>query len=314
MCRWRIAQITSIGLVALLTGGAAAASRAKQCQQACTGLIAACTAATQDVGGLARPCKAAALKRCRKGGLTACAVPEPPKLPSPTCGNGKIDPGEQCDGAHLGGATCAKLGFTNGGTLTCTSSCDFDLSGCKSQAFPATGQTVCWDGSGTLVPCDGTGHDGDTQKGAALAYVDDGNGTMTDMNTGLVWEKQSQDGSVHDIMKKYSWDGAFSQHVATLNTPPCFAGHCDWRVPNVKELVSLVDYGAYAPAAAPVFFNCGASCTVLTCSCTGNGAYWSSTSNEFDGMTAWVVTFGTGDVSLDSLNNARSVRAVRGGR
>src|SRR5690606_21301711 len=45
------------------------------------------------------------------------------------CGNGAIDAGEQCDGAELGGASCASAGFT-AGTLGCTPSCAFDTSEC----------------------------------------------------------------------------------------------------------------------------------------------------------------------------------------
>src|SRR5215510_10778276 len=63
--------------------------------------------------------------------------------------------------------------------------------------FPATGQTTCWDSSGTLIPCAGTGQDGDTRAGAPLAYTDNGDGTITDDDTGLMWEKQGNaDGTV----------------------------------------------------------------------------------------------------------------------
>src|SRR5262245_33410853 len=143
-------RITIVVMLAVLTGAAGAASRAKQCQQACGALITACTARNQDVGGLLRACKAAVIKRCRKAGPASC-IPQPP-----TCGNGRIDPGEQCDGTNLNGATCTSLGFTNGGTLACTASCDFNLSGCKSQAFPATGQMTCWNDTASVIPCAGT--------------------------------------------------------------------------------------------------------------------------------------------------------------
>src|SRR5437773_2844025 len=109
--------------------------------------------------------------------------------------------------------------------------------GCK---FPATGQMTCWDTNGNVIPCAGTGQDGDLRKGAPLSYTDNGNGTVTDNNTGLVWEKLSMDGSVHDVSTTYPWANAFAQHVATLNSTN-FAGHNDWRMPNVKELESIMN-------------------------------------------------------------------------
>jgi hypothetical protein len=108
---------------------------------------------------------------------------------------------EVCDTADLGGATCATQGFTSG-TLACGQGCAIDTSGCAcgggGGAFPATGQTTCWDSAGTVIPCAGTGHDGEIQAGATLAYTDNGDGTITDDNTGLMWEKLSDDGSIND--------------------------------------------------------------------------------------------------------------------
>jgi hypothetical protein len=48
---------------------------------------------------------------------------------APTCGNGAIDAGEDCDGANFGGATCASEGFSSG-TIACALDCTFDTSGC----------------------------------------------------------------------------------------------------------------------------------------------------------------------------------------
>jgi hypothetical protein len=48
----------------------------------------------------------------------------------PTCGNGRLDRGEQCDGTNLFGRTCETLGFT-GGELACRPDCLFDNSGCR---------------------------------------------------------------------------------------------------------------------------------------------------------------------------------------
>jgi hypothetical protein len=180
--------------------------------------------------------------------------------------------------------------------------------------FPASGQTTCWDSSGNLIPCAGTGHDGDTHTGAPLAYVDNGDGTITDAKTGLMWEKQSKgDGSVHDTDNLYTWDSAFSAHVGTLNTTS-FAGHADWRVPNVRELASIVNYENFNPAVSPAFHNnCTPPCTVLTCSCTVANNDWTSTSVAHDPQRAWVVYFADGGVNQNFTTNAYSVRAVRGG-
>jgi hypothetical protein len=62
-----------------------------------------------------------------------------------TCGNGGLDPGEQCDGSNLDGQTCQSLGF-GGGTLAC-SNCAFDTSRCcKSVNQACTGNSQCCSG------------------------------------------------------------------------------------------------------------------------------------------------------------------------
>ena len=237
--------------------------------------------------------------------------------PASTCGNGIKDGNEQCDGSDLGGATCASLGYTRDGTLACTAGCSYDRSGCKSQAFPATGQTTCWDESGMVIPCTGTGQDGDL-RGAALAYVDNGDGTLTDVNTGLVWEKKSADGTIHDAGKLYRSPG---EHVAGLNAAN-FAGHDDWRIPNPKELLSIVDYQtafttvAHPPAPAPPesAFNtgCTSGCTVLACSCPGS-ALWSSYRFARATGNTWFEAHGIllADF-VDFTDPGWGVRAVRG--
>ena len=93
-------------------------------------------------------------------------------------------------------------------------------------------------------------------------YIDNDDGTVTDNQTGLQWEKKT--GTVgeavdcsatpcpdpHDVNNRYEWcldanndefcdnplaapDGGVStDFLVKLNTPPCFAGHCDWRLPR----------------------------------------------------------------------------------
>ncbi len=183
--------------------------------------------------------------------------------------------------------------------------------------LPATGQTTCWNSSGNVISCAGTGQDGELRRGAPLAYADNGNGTVTDLNTGLVWEKVSDDGTVHDKDNTYTWANAFTGHVATLNATS-FAGHTDWRLPNVRELQSIVNYQSSSPMVSSAFkTNCGPGCPATGCSCTASGNYWSSTSSVSSPSRAWFVSFRYGNVDAFSSSGSKSVaafvRAVRGG-
>src|SRR5262249_30341929 len=82
----------------------------------------------------------------------------------------------------------------------------------NTHTFPATGQTTCWENS-TPVACDDTGLDGDVQAGAALEYRDNLDGTITDMNTGLMWEKKSFDFGPHEWDNCYPWSGVCTGDV-----------------------------------------------------------------------------------------------------
>src|SRR5262245_12016627 len=192
--------------------------------------------------------------------------------------------------------------------------CQANLNECRAAAekFPATGQTFSFH----------AGDDGATQAGATLTYTDNGDGTITDNNTKLMWEKKSDDGSIHDKDNVYSWFNAFDVHVATLNATN-FAGFNDWRVPNVKELLSIVNYalaGGATPKVSPEFDNsCTAGATVLSGSCTAASRYWSSTTNASDPGDHYFVHFGFdfGSPHVGSvpglITGGVHVRAVRGG-
>lgn len=220
------------------------------------------------------------------------------------------------------------------------------------QRFPATGQTTSYV----------AGDDGDIRAGAPLKYRDNGDGTVTDENTNLMWEKKDQAvGGLHNWDNTYPWQGTCSnnattvcgtdadcssggtctvsggkmtifQWVAQLNTPPCFAHHCDWRIPNVKELQSIVDYQTYLPPVTAAFNNnCASGCTVdgadntSECSCTqsvgpSKGYYWSSSTYAPSpivlppgSLLAWGVLFGDGDVLSAGKTDDDYVRAVRCG-
>jgi hypothetical protein len=173
-----------------------------------------------------------------------------------------------------------------------------------------TGQTTCSDSDGNSISCAGSGQDGAVQAGQAFSYTDNGDGTITDNVTGLAWEKLSSDNSDHDYSKSYTWAQAFDK-VAALNTAN-FGGHNDWRLPNLRELQSLVTLKA-ADVTVELAFdaNCVDGCTVTTCSCTSASEYWSSTSYPFGGSDAMGTYFGAGGIFATSKTTAYRARAVR---
>lgn len=178
-----------------------------------------------------------------------------------------------------------------------------------------TGQSTCWDASGSQIACDGTGHDGDLRRGLSRVYVDNGDGTITDRKTALTWEKFSADGSIHDRNNQYSWSDAFAVKIATLNSGAGFAGHTDWRVPTLFELQTIVNLEEWGPAVSAAFHTaCSTGCTVLTCSCTQGVEHWTSSSYVDFPDSAWALGFfdGAADPLGKSSTQCR-VRAVRGG-
>ncbi len=237
----------------------------------------------------------------------------------PTCGDGIINGREYCDGAAVGPLTCDSYGFT-AGILGCDASCrHHDLSNCSGrQSFPATGQTVSYPADLFFDSGQAVNDDGAVQAGSPLNFLDNGDGTITDLNTGLMWEKKSNDGSIHDVDRTYFWSkaGAFTvwDWIGLMNTEdgPGFAGHSDWRLPNRRELDSLVDFSRVDPSVAPVFQTvCTEGCTVTACSCTALADYWSSTTAAVNTTLAWVVEFSRGRGDDRAKSASRAVRAVR---
>lgn len=182
--------------------------------------------------------------------------------------------------------------------------------------LPRSGQKGCWNSAGTKVSCNGSRQDGADAAGLKIRLVDGGNGTLTDANTRLVWEKLSRDASIHDRNALSTWDQALAK-IATLNTPPCFANVCTWRLPNVKELQSIVDYEQKSPV-FPKQFNkkCQPGCTVTTCSCTpiapagSTAGFWTSTTNRSVTSEAWQIVNATGAVAAVTKSATGYVRAV----
>ena len=193
---------------------------------------------------------------------------------------------------------------------------------CDSSPLLATGQTAPFTGGGaTAVPDDGT-----LKVGSPLRYRDNGDGTITDLNTRLMWEKKSRDGGLHDVRTGFAWivtplTAAFPtiwEWLSDVNEEggTGFAGYNDWRIPNLRELQTIIDYGRVEPAVDPVFNNGpDTSCSVLECSHTDRSFHWSSTSFALalGDPLVWILNFNFGFTSVWVTRTQFAVRAVRGG-
>jgi hypothetical protein len=164
-------------------------------------------------------------------------------------------------------------------------------------------------------------------KAAAIPcrYGVNGDGTVTDYDTGLQWEQKTADGSVHDEQNEYDWsptlgrpDGTvFTDFLGTLNnatssdgttSSDCFAGHCDWRLPSIVELQTIVDAGA------PGCGNRGACVDQTIFGPTIPFFYWSATTDAAFPVFAWGVAFGADGIVTSAIEEATLfARAVRSG-
>ncbi len=188
-------------------------------------------------------------------------------------------------------------------------------------AFPATGQTTAYianknDGiaGAVAVPDDGT-----VRAGSPLSYTDNGNGTITDNNTGLVWEKKGDNGGLHDKDNFYWWSGNGVEETVwdwledvNAEGGVGFAGARGWRIPNAREMLSIANFENQWAVPAAFHTNCLPGVTVLTGSCSFQSLYWTSTTRANVATSAWAID-NYGSLGTYSKPNTARVRAVRGG-
>ena len=125
---------------------------------------------------------------------------------------------------------------------------------------------------------------------ANAELVVNGDGTVTDTETGLMWQQ--------DEAGYMNWEESLA-YCENLK----LAGYDDWRLPNINELRSLVDYSTYNPTIDTYAFPNATS-----------SYYWSSTTYFYSNGNAWPVYFLDGYVHHSSKSDSYYVRAVRGGQ
>lgn len=166
--------------------------------------------------------------------------------------------------------------------------------------LPATGQKDSY----------AAGDDGALQKGEAwqaTRFVDNGDQTQTDTLTNLIWTKDGNapgPAACNPATTK-TWQGALD-YVACLNSNS-FLGKSDWRLPNRKELMSLLNWGQNNPA---TWLN------IQGFSGVQGSYYWSSSTQAIGTSYAWGVYMGMdyGHVVNSSKGYSNYVWPVRGGQ
>lgn len=132
-------------------------------------------------------------------------------------------------------------------------------------------------------------------------------GTVTDVINGLEWRLctlgQTANGNLcsGDPTSYTTWEQALN--AASLNTS--FAGFDDWRLPNIKELASLVEHSCIAPAIDLKYFPD-----------TPSSPFWSNTPDGFDvnpalGLEGLLIDFNDGTEFVTDTVTRRYIRMVR---
>lgn len=129
----------------------------------------------------------------------------------------------------------------------------------------------------------------------SIRFIVNSDKTITDTATNLIWKPCSLGQTLDDCSggsaKTYSWSEALNE-IAT--------NHSGWRLPNIKELSSIIELKCVRPSInSNVFPN------------TTQLYYWSSSPYAGTGHEAWNVFFGSGYQTYTSKTGRNYVRLVR---
>ena len=162
----------------------------------------------------------------------------------------------------------------------------FPLTGAAAE-LPRTGQRTCFDQSGKGIDHTGTGQDGDLQNGKIWPeprFIDNGDGTVTDQLTGLMWMSDGQ------YLGKMSWQAAMKGGELLKSKKPSDrtldlkSEYSDWFLPDIRQLEALFN------GEEPHLHNWLNSWGFKNIQ---SGSYWSTTVSP-NPYTAWIFRFDSG--------------------
>ncbi len=179
----------------------------------------------------------------------------------------------------------------------------------RKSGLPATGQFTCYNvTTHAVIACPAPGstnaQDGSYVTSATSpSFTNNGNGTITDNRTGLMWKRCTEglsgDNCAAGAVNTIAWDVALAQ-CENLS----YAGRTDWRMPNIKELISIVNYQNYNPAIDIVYFP----------NTPYSNYHMASTTYSNGTSINWEVSFADGSVNHNAYKSqVNYVRCVRGG-
>ncbi|MCX7771000.1 MAG: DUF1566 domain-containing protein, partial [Proteobacteria bacterium] len=173
--------------------------------------------------------------------------------------------------------------------------------------IPKTGQTKCYDLSGTEINCTNTGQDGEIKAGVSwptTRFVDNGNGTITDNLTGLIWLKNANCYGTNNWSNAINYANNLRDGYCGL-TDGSQAG--EWRLPNINEISSLINTGMTNSAS---WLNSQGFTNV------NSFGYWTSTTTNGFENNAWAVIIWSGVTPYYDKSNSTTnyVWAVKGGQ
>jgi hypothetical protein len=176
--------------------------------------------------------------------------------------------------------------------------------------LPDSGQDRCYNDAGLETPCDNgdfPGQDASHRGGCGGdgRFVENGDGTVTDTCTGLMWQAAQsfgvsagwQDALLYANELILTADGTWTIFGAEAEAHGGVK-HDDWRLPDARELESLIDFGRADPATPPSFR-------------IEPAGHWSSTSFAGDASAAWCINFYDGELRSIAKVAKLQVLAVR---